>query len=73
MCTVAQDELVVLLEVFPDEECLPIDLFQHFQSVYEQAAKGTCDIVVGNTYGVCNETIDTYTCILCMICTVGNL
>ena len=40
MCTVGQDEIVVVLECLPDEKDIPRDLFCHFNTVYEEAGKG---------------------------------
>ena len=40
MCTVGQDEVVIVLECLPDESSIPRDIFCHLHSVYEQASKG---------------------------------
>ena len=49
MCTVGQDEIVVLLELMPDEKTIPKDLFCHFNTVYEEAGKGKLTLVLRNT------------------------
>ncbi len=40
MCTVGQDEIVIVLECLPDEKVVPRDIFCHLNSVYEEAGKG---------------------------------
>ena len=40
MCTAGQDEIVIILEVEPDEDTPPRDIFCHFGTVYEEASKG---------------------------------
>lgn len=40
LCTVSQDEVVIILESFPDEQAVPRDVFVHYQHIYEEAAKG---------------------------------
>ena len=41
MCTVAQDEIVIILQCLPDEKTVPRDIFVHLFNVYDSAAKGT--------------------------------
>lgn len=40
MRSVGQDEIVILLECFPDEQTLPADMFLHLHSIYQQASQG---------------------------------
>ncbi|KAJ8309619.1 hypothetical protein KUTeg_012826 [Tegillarca granosa] len=40
MCTVGQDEVVIVLEIIPDEKTVPRDIFCHFQCLYDEAGKG---------------------------------
>ena len=40
MCTVGQDEIVIVLECTENEDMVPRDVFCHLNSVYEQASKG---------------------------------
>lgn len=40
LCTVGQSEVVIVLECLPDENTVPLDVFRHFQLLYEQASKG---------------------------------
>ncbi|XP_061192554.1 zinc finger FYVE domain-containing protein 9-like isoform X1 [Saccostrea echinata] len=40
MCTVGQDEIVIILECLPDEDMIPVDVFRHLYYVYEEAGKG---------------------------------
>jgi vacuolar-type H+-ATPase subunit B/Vma2 len=40
MCTVGQDEIVIVLECLPDEKTVPRDIFSHLNTVYEEAGKG---------------------------------
>ena len=40
MCTVGQDEVVIVLECLPDEKVVPRDIFCHLNSVYDEASKG---------------------------------
>ena len=40
MCTVGQDEVVIVLELIPGETRIPRDVLVHLQSVYEEANKG---------------------------------
>jgi len=40
MCTVAQDELVILLECLPHESSIPRELFLHLSLIYDEAAEG---------------------------------
>ena len=47
LCTVGQDEVVVLLECLPDEFVPPPDVFHHIDMLYEQACQGgfwTCSL-----------------------------
>ena len=41
LCTVGQDEVVVLLECLPDETVPPPDVFHHIAMLYEQASQGS--------------------------------
>lgn len=49
MCTVGQDEIVIVLECFPDEKTIPKDVFWHFHTVYEEAYKGNTVSDMGHT------------------------
>ncbi|XP_021342255.1 uncharacterized protein LOC110442795 isoform X2 [Mizuhopecten yessoensis] len=49
MCTVGQDEIVIVLEVLPDEATLPRDILCHFQTMYEEAGKGNTVSDMGHT------------------------
>ncbi|XP_060082320.1 zinc finger FYVE domain-containing protein 9-like [Ylistrum balloti] len=49
MCTVGQDEIVIVLEVLPDEDTLPRDILCHFQTMYEEAGKGNTVSDMGHT------------------------
>lgn len=40
MCTVGQDEIVIILESLPEEDMIPLDIFRHLYHVYEDAGKG---------------------------------
>jgi len=40
LCTVGQDDVVVLMECLPDETLPPTDVFQHVALLYEQASQG---------------------------------
>ena len=40
MCTVGQDEVVIVLECLPEEKIIPKDIFCHLHSVYEEANRG---------------------------------
>ncbi|XP_014662527.1 PREDICTED: zinc finger FYVE domain-containing protein 9-like isoform X2 [Priapulus caudatus] len=40
MCTVGQDELVIVLEALPDEEIIPCDVLLHLNSIYQDASQG---------------------------------
>ncbi len=40
LCTVGQDEVVILLVRNQDENLPHRDMFEHFQSLYEQAKSG---------------------------------
>lgn len=40
LCTVGQEEMVVLLEVAPGETHPPRDIFAFFHTVYQQANQG---------------------------------
>ena len=41
LCTVGQDEAVVLLECLQDETVPPPDVFHHIAMLYEQASQGS--------------------------------
>lgn len=49
LCTVGQEELVVLLEVAPGETHPPRDLFAFFHTVYQQANQGNLVTELGHT------------------------
>uniref|UniRef100_A0A0L8IDL0 Uncharacterized protein n=1 Tax=Octopus bimaculoides TaxID=37653 RepID=A0A0L8IDL0_OCTBM len=49
MCTVGQDEIVIVLECFQDEKMIPKDIFWHFHTVYEEAYKGNPVSDMGHT------------------------
>ncbi|KAG0722476.1 Zinc finger FYVE domain-containing protein 9 [Chionoecetes opilio] len=49
LCTVGQEELVVLLEVAPGETHPPRDLFAFFNTVYQQANQGNLVTELGHT------------------------
>ncbi|GAB1600623.1 uncharacterized protein LOC115214902 isoform X1 [Argonauta hians] len=49
MCTVGQDEIVIVLECFQDEKTIPKDIFWHFHTVYEEAYKGNPVSDMGHT------------------------
>ncbi|XP_013412068.1 zinc finger FYVE domain-containing protein 16 isoform X2 [Lingula anatina] len=49
MCTVGQDEVVIILECLPDEKEVPRDIFCHFQNMYEEAGKGNTVSDLGHT------------------------
>ena len=40
MCTVGQEEIVIVLECVPDEKTVPRDIFTHLHAVYEEAGNG---------------------------------
>ena len=40
LCTVGQEEMVILLEVAPGEKHPPRDVFAFFHTVYQQANQG---------------------------------
>jgi len=40
LCTVGQDDVVILLESLPDETLPPPDVFQHIALLYDQASQG---------------------------------
>ena len=40
MCTVGQDEMVIVLECVDGETALPRDILVHFCSIYEDASQG---------------------------------
>jgi len=40
LCTVGQDEVIIVLECIPHEKELPRDVFTHLLSLYHQAARG---------------------------------
>ena len=40
LCTVSQDELLIVLECLPDEETFPRDVLSHMQNIYEEATQG---------------------------------
>ena len=41
MTAVGQDELAILLVKKPEEQIPPRDIFEHLQSLYEQAGRGS--------------------------------
>ena len=41
MTAVGQDELAILLVKNPEEQIPPRDIFEHLQSLYEQAGRGS--------------------------------
>ncbi|RWS24850.1 zinc finger FYVE domain-containing protein 16-like protein [Leptotrombidium deliense] len=41
LSSVGQDEIVIALEMFPDESCVPRDVFRLFTSVYDYASRGS--------------------------------
>lgn len=41
MCTIGQDEVIVVLECLPDENTAPMDVFRHLSFIYDEASKGT--------------------------------
>ncbi|XP_064625104.1 zinc finger FYVE domain-containing protein 9-like isoform X2 [Lineus longissimus] len=49
MCTVGQDEIVIVLECLPDEKTVPRDIFSHLNTVYEEAGKGNTVSDLGHT------------------------
>ncbi|XP_064604177.1 zinc finger FYVE domain-containing protein 9-like isoform X2 [Liolophura sinensis] len=49
LCTVGQDEVVIVLECLQDEITLPMDIFHHLQSLYESASKGNTVSDMGHT------------------------
>lgn len=49
MRSVGQDEIVILLECFPDEQTLPADMFLHLHSIYQQASQGNPVNSMGHT------------------------
>ena len=50
MVTVGQDELVLVLEVLPNEETVPRDIFCHLNAVYTEASKGKLLLSVSIVY-----------------------
>ncbi|XP_041359880.1 zinc finger FYVE domain-containing protein 16-like isoform X2 [Gigantopelta aegis] len=54
MCTAGQDEIVIILEVEPDEDMPPRDIFCHFSTVYEEASKGNTVSDMGHS--IFNQT-----------------
>ena len=40
MCTVGQDEIVIVLECAAEDAIVPRDVFLHLQAVYEEASHG---------------------------------
>ncbi|XP_074641262.1 uncharacterized protein LOC141899011 [Tubulanus polymorphus] len=49
MCTVGQDEIVIVLECLPEEKTIPRDVFCHLNTVYEEASKGNTVSDLGHT------------------------
>lgn len=49
LCTVGQEEMVVLLEVAPGEKHPPRDIFAFFHTVYQQANQGNLVTELGHT------------------------
>ncbi|XP_042860143.1 uncharacterized protein LOC122245989 isoform X2 [Penaeus japonicus] len=49
LCTVGQEEMVVLLEVAPGESHPPRDIFAFFHTVYQQANQGNLVTELGHT------------------------
>ncbi|XP_066987800.1 zinc finger FYVE domain-containing protein 16 isoform X6 [Macrobrachium rosenbergii] len=49
LCTVGQEEMVILLEVAPGESHPPRDVFGFFQTVYKQANQGNLVTEMGHT------------------------
>ncbi|XP_071117294.1 zinc finger FYVE domain-containing protein 16-like isoform X1 [Haliotis cracherodii] len=49
LCTVGQDEIVIILECFPDESRPARDIFCHFATMYEEAGKGNTVSDMGHT------------------------
>ncbi len=45
MNAVGQDEVAILLVKNPDEDVPPRDIFEHLQTLYEQASKGEKKII----------------------------
>lgn len=43
LCTVGQDEIVILLECLPDEKTVPVDILRHLHVIYEMASHGWAD------------------------------
>jgi len=41
LCTVGQDEVVILLERLPHETIPPQDVFHHIAMLYDQASQGS--------------------------------
>jgi len=46
LCTVGQDDIVILLECLPDETLPPTDVFQHIALLYDQASQGIVSIIL---------------------------
>ena len=40
LCTVGQDDIVILLEHLPDETVPPVDVLHHIALLYDQASQG---------------------------------
>ncbi|XP_076051266.1 smad anchor for receptor activation isoform X2 [Oratosquilla oratoria] len=49
LCTVGQEELVLLLELLPGERQPPKDIFAFFHTVYQQASQGKLVTELGHT------------------------
>ncbi|XP_067677797.1 zinc finger FYVE domain-containing protein 16-like isoform X2 [Haliotis asinina] len=49
LCTVGQDEIIIILECFPDESQPARDIFCHFATMYEEAGKGNTVSDMGHT------------------------
>lgn len=49
LSAVGQDEIMLLLEVLPDEVSIPDDIFHYFNGLYEDAAKGMTVSNLGHT------------------------
>ncbi|KAK3612360.1 hypothetical protein CHS0354_011081, partial [Potamilus streckersoni] len=40
LCSVGQEEIVIVLEMLQEEKCPPRDIFYHFNYIFEEASKG---------------------------------
>ncbi|GAB6028768.1 Zinc finger FYVE domain-containing protein 16 [Chamberlinius hualienensis] len=49
LLTVGQDEVVILIELMPDEMSLPVDVFYHLSDLYDDASKGSPVTHMGHT------------------------